>query len=170
MALEIIQDLSFETDSLEMFSEMLKTCIDITHCDYIHYQENEQQIGFLIEDYPSAATAFLTNWQGHSPHNISPKQGENNPKYYWWVCNLGKLKYNSNPQIKFTDSAEGVQSVLDLLQATDKSSFCEQYQNNPFRGCEGTSVIGYRLTSSPVGIGWREGILEVAFCHIYYSK
>lgn len=168
----IIQDLNFETNSIDRFSKMLQTCIEITECNYLYYHEEDEHLGYAVAQYPSYTTAYMMDYLGHPSFTFRPSQTEQTPKHYWQICYLSRTEKSlANQIIKFKDSDEAVQSVLGLLQKIDKIRIREQLGQGSFEGYDGLVKLGYRLVSSSSSNKNRSrDILEVALCLIYLSK
>lgn len=158
--LGLIQDFRFETDSLSVFEDMLRTALSLTGCHSLHVYEYEGVLGIPNADYPSKLVAKLSQ----EPYDFSPLTN----RYYWLICSVDECQSpaygtKSTPEIQ----EALVQRIMELLHMADRDKFWQECgTEGPFAGCDDGVGIGYRLDySSTFGSS-----LDISLCHILYPK
>lgn len=161
MPQNLTQEFTFETDTLDDFEKVLNFICPIV---FRRIEEGiiiDKEVSPWNEDnYPSyAASYFLAT---EIPKSI--------PNLHQFICGIRQslLSFDNNSRTNFASenhyySVESiVEAVLDLVKNADKEKFREETGEGPFKGCEGTVTVGYR-------IHWRWKLI-ISLCHIYYSK
>lgn len=165
MPLDLVQDVTFETDSLALFEKMLPVAIETMRCDRLFRTR-----GALIWQYPSHGAAYLMSFLGHEPEDLArwtPPQ-DRPPPFYVPICRLTDRFRGGAPfdvEVPTTGLADTIRATLELVRGADPKALLQQTGEGPFRGCDGTVAAGYRLHG-----GTYTADLVVSLCHIYYSK
>jgi len=157
MAINLTQDLVYETDSLESFKKVLEVALRVM------YKEESSEYSQL----------FLTERQDMSFNDGSrylPNGKKTLPKYMH-VFTIGDYKSNIQKEDeKFSSISELVDKVIRELENINSKKFtkkCGDGYNEWFNRDDGSVDVGYRLAHRPYG-GWNE--LDISLCHIYYGK
>lgn len=160
--LDLVQDVTFETDSLTRFEPMLRAAADAIGAEHLARCRPE-----LVWDYPSHATAYMLSFLHVPPLDIAryTPPDKRPPAHYLAICKLADeprwAPYDES--IAVENRAQAVERALALVRAADTEAFERTTGEGPFDGADGTTGIGYRLHG-------RRGEILVALCHIYYSK
>lgn len=162
----MLQDLTFETAHLESFETMLATAHAMFGCTHLFRLPPD-----LRWEYPSYAAAYLMSFLGQAPVDVARwKPPDERPApFYRPIC---LLSYQRSPSgyeeaIPVTDRADVLRKAIELVRAADRDAFEAETGEGPFRGCDGTVGIGYRLHGGSLR---SRGSLHVSLCHIYYPK
>jgi hypothetical protein len=159
MALDLVQDLTFETDSLALFEPMLAAAMAALQCEHV-FRCNADPIW----QYPSHAAAYLLSFLGRPAGALArwrPPSDRPAP-HYLPICRLSR-RADSHRIEAALETTNALETALELVRAADVAAFEAESGDGPFYGCDGTVGAGYRLHGA-------RGELLVSLCHIYYPK
>lgn len=159
--MDFIQDLTFESASLEIFGRMLPVALEITKSRFLFVSPRE-----LIREYPSESTAYMMSFLNRAPYSFGwTPPDQRGPNHYLRICRLhpSAMTHPFEGVTAFDSVEEGTERVLALLRAADLQGFDQETGEGPFRGCDGLVRIGYRMHAPWDG-------LVISLCHIYVPK
>ncbi len=163
-----VQELTFESESLQLFAPMLVAAIEATGARHL-YQAPGGGEGEPEAQYPSHAAAYMMSFLGHEPHSFkyAPPNRPANASHYRLICRLDRADHPRpfEQAVPVADAADAAAKVVALLRRADGRRFLEQTGEGPFDGCDGSVGFGYRMHFGPLSGG-----LVIALCHIYHSK
>jgi hypothetical protein len=171
MAINLTQEFTFETDSLDSFATVLAAVVPI-----LFWADGEQfcveRASFLpgAQEHPSDAAAFFLRrrYGGVDAWRESPEAQE---PLYWPVCRL-RPPQSYDPwretAPRFPSAQQAVEEALRQVAAADPAEFWAR--SSRWRAVltagDGAVRPGYRAHKST-----RVGeVLTVSLCYIYYAK
>ncbi|MCA9674296.1 MAG: hypothetical protein H6709_20615 [Kofleriaceae bacterium] len=162
MPIELVQEVTFEADSLTLFEPMLRAAADAIGAEQLARCRPEP-----VWEYPSHAAAYLMSFRGVPPLDVARWQPPERrpPPHYLPICVLSRFGSHGpgDDAIAVTGRADAVARAIELVRAADLADLTRATGDGPFAGCDGSTAVGYRLH------GARDRLV-VSLCHVYYSK
>lgn len=167
--MNLTQDFTFETSSLESFATMLGAAIPVVFLDSERSDEHPRctiindpsEIGRSPESgYPSESAAWYLEYRKMTLEEWKKRTGAKS--LFWPVCQL--IGGDSGTH-SVADAVRETVARLERSDATQLVKNCGGHEG-PFVNCTGSVKRGYRMHLSKS----RGMILFVSLCHIYYPK
>lgn len=157
MSINMTQDLTFETDSLESFETMLRAAVEV-----LFDKKPSEYVQLHLKGH--AATWRLRD-------GSSFVDGEQTRPTRVWVTTLADYKSGMKEGDVACSSPEvAVDMIMAKVRDFDPSKLreeCGDGYNDWFNHFDGSIGVAYRMCRGPNG-GWNE--LYISLAHAYYGK